>query len=96
MKGLTPHSLLAGAYKLQGYAMENAPVDTGNLRNSFESVETDSGAEMRVNTDYAYFVEVGTIKMKAQPYVRPAIDEHEADIVKAIANQIEKDMRSKL
>lgn len=96
LKGLTPHSLLAGAYKLQGYSQENAPVKTGFLKNSFESVENNDGAEMRVNTNYAYFVEVGTSKWAGKPYIRPAIDSHESDITKAIAKQVEIDIRSKL
>lgn len=96
IKNVNPHSLLAGALVLQRYSMENAPVLTGFLRNSHESVETDKGAEMRVKANYAYYQEFGTSRMAAQPYVRPAIDEHSDEIVKAVGEQVEKDIKGKI
>jgi HK97 gp10 family phage protein len=88
--------MLAGALVLLKYSMDNAPVETGFLKNSGESHETEKGAEMIFHTDYAYHVEMGTSKMPAQPYVRPAADEHEQDIVKAVGKQIEKDMKARI
>ena len=87
---------LAGALVLQDYSMVNAPVDTGNLRNSHSSVETEKGAEMQVYAEYAVHVEFGTKNMAAIPYVRPAIDEHANDIVKAVAQEAEAELRRKL
>jgi len=92
---IDPHACLAGALVLQAYAMQNAPVDTGFLRSSMESVEVDNGAEMRVHAEYAIYQEYGTRYMAAHPYVRPAIDEHTPEIVKAIGNEIEKQIKSK-
>lgn len=96
IKNISPKSILAGAFTLQRYSMENAPVKTGFLRESHESVETPEGAEMRVNANYSVHVEFGTSKMAAQPYVRPAIDEHGKDIVEAVSKEVQKEINSKL
>lgn len=93
LQGVTPHSLLAGALKLQGYAQENAPVDTGFLRSSALSRETEDGAEVVFQANYAYYVEFGTSKWAGKPYVRPAIDQHSAEIVSTTAEQIQKDIK---
>jgi HK97 gp10 family phage protein len=87
---------LAGAFTLQKYSMENAPVKTGFLRASHESVETENGAEMRVNANYSFYIEYGTKKRPAHPFVRPAIDNHSTEIVEAIKNEIEKQIRGRL
>jgi HK97 gp10 family phage protein len=96
LKNVSPHSVLAGALMLLKYSMDNAPVLTSFLKNSGESHETGDGAEMIFHADYSYHVEMGTSKMPAQPYVRPAIDEHESDILRAVGEQIEKDMKARI
>lgn len=95
LKGIkTATALLAGAFTLQGYAQENSPVDTGANRDSAMSEITgDNEATMSFNMEYSYYLEVGTAKMQPKGYVRKAIDEHTDDVVKAVANQIEKEMR---
>jgi HK97 gp10 family phage protein len=57
------------------------PVDTGNLRASIESrvIRNNDGditGVVGTNTDYAAFVEFGTSKMGAQPYLRPAVEQN--------------------
>ena len=74
----------AGKYlKQQGLkvarrAKRNCPVDTGRLRSSItEALGTDSqGLVERIGTDvdYAPHVEFGTSRMRAQPFLRPALD----------------------
>lgn len=59
------------------------PVDTGRLRGSIMTkVETnDKGAEGIIGTsgvEYAPFVEFGTVRQPAQPFLRPACIENEA------------------
>jgi HK97 gp10 family phage protein len=89
----TSKALLKGCYVLQKYSMENAPVKTGFLRNSMTSEETKDGAEMRVATDYAIYVEFGTSVWEGHPFVRPAIDEHSDEIVKAVADEIQDEIK---
>lgn len=51
-------------------------VRTGNLKNSgFVDVQ-DKRAVIGYSANYAYFVEGGTRKMEAKPYLRPAFDHH--------------------
>lgn len=88
--------LLAGAFTLQRFSMENAPVKTGFLKNSLGSRETGKGAEMYVAADYSFFVEFGTSKWAGKPYIRPAIDEHTTEIVEAIAKEMEAELKRKL
>ena len=82
--------LVKGAYILMRASMQNAPVDTGFLRDSHEVVETTQGVEMRVNAEYAFYVEYGTSKMAAQPYVRPALASESDRIVEAVAAEAKK------
>ncbi len=53
------------------------PVDTGNLKSSIQTTFEDAGAVAYVgprSVDYAIHVEYGTVKMRAQPYMRPAAE----------------------
>ena len=70
LRGLETCGLVA-----EGYAKKLAPVDTGNLRNSITH-EVDDGepaAYIGTNVEYAPYVCLGTIHMKAQPFLKPAV-----------------------
>lgn len=62
----------------EGYAKKEAPVDTGNLQNSItHAVEMgEKAAYIGTNVEYASYVEFGTYKMEAKPFLRPAATEH--------------------
>lgn len=62
----------------EGYAKRACPVDTGNLRNSITHAVASSEDAVYVgtNVEYAPYVELGTSKMQAQPFLRPAATEH--------------------
>lgn len=63
--------------KAESYAKKNSPVDTGRLRNSITHVRFDENTEaIGTNVDYAAYVELGTYKMAAKPYLRPAVENH--------------------
>lgn len=58
-------------------AKNNAPTDTGKLKQGIDSVELGrSSFEVITNSDniapYSVYVEFGTVKMSAQPYLYPA------------------------
>lgn len=60
----------------QNRARVNCPVDTGTLRNSITYEQKgDFDIIVGAYTDYASFVEYGTRKMSAQPYLNPAFEE---------------------
>lgn len=50
----------------------------GTLRNSITHVVEPSKHNVKIgtNVEYAPFVELGTVKMKPRPYLRPAIEDH--------------------
>lgn len=63
-------------------ARSRAPVDTGALRSSIESVSVEAGksAEVQVGVEYGAYVEYGTYKMAAQPYLSPAFEAHAKEL----------------
>lgn len=86
---------MAGGYVVERAAKINAPVDTGNLRNSimaFVIVQSRTRVEVGVgtNVDYAEAVEVGTLRQQPQPYLRPAFDENEERIRAAVTRMLRK------
>ena len=83
--------LEAASLIVEGSATLRAPVDTGNLRSSItHRVVSDEEAHIGTNVDYAPYVEQGTSKMAAQPFLRPALDENEGRINRMIGEVIGK------
>ena len=74
----------------EGYAKKLAPVDTGNLRNSItHSVdEEEPAAYIGTNVEYAPYVCLGTIHMKAQPFLKPAVNDHKDEYRKILENSL--------
>lgn len=72
-RGLEKIGLLA-----EGYAKQKCPVDTGRLRNSITHLvqSGEKAAYIGTNVEYGPYVELGTKKMKAQPFLRPAAQGH--------------------
>ena len=63
----------------------------GNLRSSItHRVVSDEEARVGTNVDYAPWVEGGTSKMAAQPFLRPALDNNKSHIEKMIGDVIGK------
>jgi HK97 gp10 family phage protein len=97
LKGVKSNkALLAGAFTLQKYSQENAPVLTGYLRSSADSKELDNGAELEFGANYSYYQEFGTENMEGKFYVTRAIDEHKNDILENIGKQMEKELESEV
>jgi HK97 gp10 family phage protein len=57
----------------EGQMKKHVPVDTGKLRGSIDTTISEDKKTVTVgpNTDYDTFIELGTRKMAAQPFVRP-------------------------
>lgn len=69
----------------EGYAQDRCPVDTGNLRNSITHTTDGTAAYIGTNVEYAPYVELGTRRAAAQPFLKPAGTDHRgtyANIVK--------------
>lgn len=75
----------------EGYAKKECPVDTGNLRNSItnEVRQSEKAVYIGTNVEYAAYVELGTTRTKAKPFLKPAATDH-STVYKRI---IEEEMR---
>ena len=87
LKGLQ-QNIEKAALTVERKAKQNCPVDTGKLRASITTEVGKLEAEVGTNVEYAPYVEFGTSKQSAQPFMRPALD-------KAIT-QLNRDMSKTL
>lgn len=64
------------SYSVETHAKDAVPVDTGTLKNSIATEFEPSGLVGLISphTEYAIYVEYGTRRMRAQPYMRPAAE----------------------
>ena len=77
--------------KAETYAKQLCPVDTGRLRNSITHAQVDEDTEViGTNVKYAPFVELGTKKQKAQPYLRPAAENHSDEYRNILKAELQK------
>src|SRR3990172_357570 len=81
-----------GAVRLAERARELAPVRTGHL---MASIKADTGerteseaafdpVQVVADTPYASFIEFGTSKMRAQPFLGPAAEQVEPEILEEV------------
>lgn len=85
----TTDDLLKGAEVILTRAQTLCPVDTGFLRETGYISVFSTEVVIGFDAEYASYVEYGTSKMEAQPYLRPALDEAEEEALNAIADSIE-------
>ena len=95
LKGLSDaveRSLIRIGSAAEGYAKKECPVDTGNLRNSItnEVRSSEKAVYIGTNVEYAAYVELGTVRTKAKPYLKPAAAEHSAVYKRIIEEEMGK------
>lgn len=72
-----PAALEACGLQAESHAKSIVPVDTGQLRNSItHTQEGDRTEVIGTNVSYAPYVELGTRRQSAQPYLKPAVADH--------------------
>lgn len=84
--------IVKATHKVRNTAFDMSPYDTGQLRNSLmteiidEVINGKNSVVGRVFTsvEYAPFQEYGTYKMKAHPFMKPALDKERAGIKKEL------------
>ena len=59
--------------EIRGVAMTEVPVDTGNLRDNINADVDGLDLVVFTTTGYGGYVELGTSRMAAQPYLTPAV-----------------------
>ena len=76
-EGPVGKTITRATIRVQRRAKQLAPVDTGRLRSSVAYEVARDGRDIvgRVGTDvnYAPYIEFGTRRMRAQPFLRPAL-----------------------
>lgn len=82
--------LVKGTRIVQNEARAECPVDTGTLRRSIHGQVDGTDGVVGTNTEYAGYVEFGTYKMAAKPYLAPALKSHQSDIIAAIAAEFKR------
>lgn len=82
-------AVIAAVNAIQALAQTIVAVDTGNLKNSIH-VEQKSRfiAYVLTMVMYAHFVEFGTVKMAAQPYMRPAVERVRPIFIRAMTQAL--------
>ena len=90
-----PAAVEAGVKVLLPAAIEFAPERTGQLKSTGRDEPLESGAGSASHHVYflwfyAGFLEFGTVKMPAQPFLRPAADLRQQEIFEAIKGEIGK------
>ena len=67
----------------------NAPVDTGYLANSINGEVSGDSGKVTSSAEYWAYVEYGTYKMAAQPFVAPAVEAVGPQFVEAMQRLVE-------
>ena len=86
-------------FQVQREAVPLTPVDTGRLRGSYEiRFETFGAFEpvkaiLEPTAFYAIFVEEGTRKMRAQPYLKPGLENSMPEINQEFGDSLEEALR---
>ena len=88
-------AVMPGTEVVAESARQKVPVDTGKLKESIQARVTKKNASgvtviVAAGTDEYYwlFIEFGTSKMPAQPFLRPALDENRAAVKREFGAQL--------
>lgn len=96
LEPLTREAVERGVHKagllVEGAAKPLAPIDTGALRGSIHTTTRPTGdgatASVGTNVEYAAHQEFGTSRMKAQPYLQPALQKNKKKAKKIILDTV--------
>ena len=77
-------ALAKGADTVAEAARASCPVDTGALRASISASADGNSASVTAGAPYAAYVEFGTCKMAAQPFLVPALLNNADAVVREI------------
>lgn len=91
-RGLIACGLAAEGHAKQALTDQKA-VDTGRLRNSITNQVdmSEQAVYIGTNVEYAAYVELGTSRMRARPYLRPAAQNHGSEYQELLRQAMEAD-----
>lgn len=82
------------AAKVEKTAYQNAPKDTGYLSQHIMAEPKGAlNAQVIATAKYSIYLEMGTRKAPAQPYMGPAIKAHEKDLYTMLSNLLKEGLR---
>lgn len=77
----TYKAVKASCIKVENRAKHLAPVDTGRLKSSITHEANKSDGRVGTNLEYSPYVELGTKRSQAQPFLRPALQDCKSEIL---------------
>lgn len=81
----TDRQLELSSLRIERAAKVNAPADTGTLKKTIFSAKAGNLTyKVTAPQHYAIFVEKGTRKMRAQPFLKPAIDTERPKLISSL------------
>lgn len=87
----TNRELDLSSKRIERMAKVKAPVDTGALKNSIFSAKAGNLTyKVTAPQHYAIYVEKGTRKMRAQPYLKPALDAERSKLISNLRKLYER------
>lgn len=87
----TDRQLELSSKRIERMAKVKAPVDTGALKNSIFSAKAGNLTyKVTAPQHYAIYVEKGTRKMRAQPYLKPALDTERPKLISNLRKLYER------
>jgi len=88
------NALMEGGAIIETACKEICPVDTGLLRASITHEATDDKTVIIApHTNYAQYVEFGTSKMSAQPYMKPGFESSKDAALAHIKSKLAAEMK---
>lgn len=93
---VSPENLLPGVQVIFDESQRLVPVKTGDLKRSGHIDQSGEDVQIVYDKDYAPFVEYGTSKMAAQPFLRPAIEGKQSEALRAVADAVQQEIKEKV
>jgi len=87
VEAASPRAVQAGAQRVEQTAKSTVAVDTGELRDSIRHEVSGEEARIGAGAEHGIFVEFGTYKMGAQPFLRPAVDNNKSAVESEIGRE---------
>lgn len=78
------------AYHILGNARKKAPHITGDLRDNSAVVENGDSASIEFYAEYAGYVELGTYKMYARPFLKTSIETERQNFIERLKKEVIK------
>lgn len=89
IKEAIQRALVRIGLKCEGYAKMLCPWKTGRLRNSIENYVEGDTAYIGTRVKYGKYVEEGTSRSKAKPFLRPAAVNNMKTYVEIVRDELE-------